>query len=319
MSDNSKLYVFDKKNICYIRAKEKKDYCFDGIKTMGYDIIVPYRGNNLLMRVFREIWFRLNLPKKEIWFNRAVKTKNVDIFIIKDPLIIAEFIFWVKENHPNSRIIFEYDNRVSWSLNPDKIDERVAEKWTYDADDASKYGMRLKHGAYLDIYRIIPQKEKSIDVLYLGRDKGRLNELIDLEKTFDRMGLKTKFHICADRKFMRYKNRRYQKNMLYQEYLEFLKQSRAILNIVQNGQNSITMREYEAVFDGIKCITSNQGIYGFEFYHPSRFFVLGRDDLAGLKDFIESPFAPVMESDLKQYTFDSMVRMMVENRGGDNC
>lgn len=318
MSDK-KLYKFDKKNICYIRAKEKKDYCFDGIKQMGYDIIVPYRGNNLLLRILREIWFRLNLPRKDIWFNKAVRDKHVDIFIIKDPLIIVDFLYWVKNNHPNSRIIFEYDNRASWSLNPDQIDESVAEKWTYDADDATKYAMKLKHGAYLDIYKVFQKTEKSIDILYLGRDKGRLAELLELEEKFNLMGLTTKFHICADRRFMRYKNKRYQKNMPYQEYLELLKQSRAILNIVQSGQTSITMREYEAVFDGVKCITSNKGIFEFAFYHPSRFFVLGCDDLTKLKEFMDTPFAPVSDEELEEHTFDSMVRAMVENRGGETC
>lgn len=312
MSDNEKLYVFDKNRICYIRAKEKKDYCFDGIGKMGYDIVVPYRGNNLFMRLLRELWFRLSLPYKTIWFNKAIKNKRANIFIVKDPLIIPDFLYWIRAIHPEARVIFEYDNRASMSLNPNRIEDSCIEKWTYDADDAIKYNMRLKHGAYLDIYKVIPYTEKVIDVLYLGRDKGRLSELLDLEEKFNAMGLHTKFHICADRKFMRYSNRRYQKNMPYEQYLELLKQSRAILNIVQSGQTSITMREYEAVFDGVKCITSNKGIYDFELYHPSRFFVLGNDDLLELDNFLRTPFVEVKEDELKQYTFDYMVRYMIE-------
>lgn len=320
MSDIEKRYAFDKQRICYIRAKEKKDYCFDGIKRMGYDIVVPYKGDNLLMRLLREMWFRLDFPFKAIWFNKVIKEKGADIFIIKDPLIIPEFLRWIKKIHPKARIIFEYDNRVSWSLNPNIIVETDIEKWTYDADDAEKYNMELKHGAYLDIYKVIPDADKTIDVLYLGRDKGRLNELLELEAQFIAMGLKTKFHICADRRFMRYKNKRYQKNIPYEQYLELLKQSRAILNIVQNGQTSITMREYEAVFDGVKCITSNKGIYDFKLYHPSRFFVLGNDDLNKVGQFLRTPFVRVMEDELKEYTFDFMVRDMIErNRGGNNC
>lgn len=312
MPDKEQLYTFDKNRICYIRAKEKKDYCFDGIKKMGYDIVIPYKDINLLMRLFREIWFRLNLPYKSIWFNKAIKSKNVDIFIVKDPLIIPEFLYWVRALHPNARIIFEYDNRVSWSLDPDKVDGSIIEKWTYDPDDATKYNMKLKHGAYLDIYRVVPNERKMMDVLYLGRDKGRLKELLELETKFAEMGLKTKFHICADRKFMRYKNKRYQKNMPYEQYLELLKQSRAILNIVQNGQTSVTMREYEAVFDGVKCITSNRGILNFELYDTSRYFVLGYDDFSKIDVFLNTPFSPVEEHLLKEYSFDSMVSKMIE-------
>lgn len=305
------MELYSKDGICLIRARSKNDYCFEAFLKMGYTAFIPYKDRTLFLRCLREVWFRMKLPRREIWFNNALKKFNARIFIVKDPLMCPEFLTWLHKQHPNARILLDYDNRVGRSLNPESVNDEIIEKWTYDSDDAAKYGMNLKTPFYLDIYRMEPAEKKDTDVLYLGRDKGRLEEILGYEKEFQRRGLRTYFHICADRSFLRFRNKHYRPLMSYQDYLERLSRSNAVLNIMPHDQTSLTMREFEAAFDRVKCITTNRGILSSELYHPSRYFVIGYDDMSKLEDFFKEEFLPVSEDVLSKFTFDYGIKYMV--------
>lgn len=300
-------------DVCIIRARQRgDDYCFDGFKKMGYDILIPYIDKNLFLRCMREVWFRLDLPRKDLWYNKKIKKLKKRIIIVKDPLIIPEFMNWLKQIHPDVRIILDYDNRVFNSVNPNRISDKVAEKWSYDMADCIEYGMHRKKDSYWDIYAVKHSEHTIYDVLYLGRDKGRADQLLKLEKRFRDMGLKTYFHICADRSFLRFKKRFYKPYMPYSQYLNILRVSKAILNIVPDGQTGLTMREHEAVFNSVKCITNNVGVLDYGLYHPSRYFILGKDDMNKLTGFLETPFLEVRKEDLENYTVNHAIQFMCE-------
>lgn len=303
--------MLNREDICFIRAKQRGgDYCFEGICKYGYKILIPYKDTNILNRLLREIWFRMKLPAKKIWFNKAICDQKAKIFIVKDPLITPDFLKWIKRTHPESRVVLDYDNRVSMSVSPVDVPENI-EKWSYDQDDCKKYNLKFKKGTYLDIYAIPREKKQEYDIIYLGKDKGRAKEILELEKKFNQYGLRTNFRICPDRSFMILKKRYYKPYMTYSEYLQILGKSKAVLNIVQPGQTSITMREYEAIFDNIKCITNNPGILKTEFYHKSRYFVLGVDNFEKIVDFLEEEFKPLERDILDKYRFETYISEIV--------
>lgn len=307
----------DNKEICIIRAKQlKDDYVYDALQTYGYDIHIPYKDRNLLLRLLREAWFRLKLPNRSCWFNKEISSIDSKIIIIYDPLIVPEFIEWIRTEHPCARIVLCYENRVDTTINPRTIDAGI-EKWSYDRLDCTEYGMKTMEPSYFDIYRFDSNDypNKKYDVLYLGRDKGRLDTILYYKRILESCGLTTYFHICADRSFMRFKKRIYRGVLPYKEYLNLMKSSRAILNIAREDQEAITQRELEAVFDNVKCITTNKGIKDWELFDPSRFFVLGEDSIEALNDFMKMPFNPVPENELTQYATDRRLAEMLENRG----
>ncbi|MCR5727135.1 MAG: glycosyltransferase family 4 protein [Lachnospiraceae bacterium] len=312
-----------KDDIQYIRAKESGwDYCFEGIRNMGYNIMIPYRDKNLLLRLLREAWFRSGLPFRKLWYNPGIRNIDAPNIIVKDPLITQDFVEYLRKLYPEKKIILEYDNRVSNSkkngLDPAKLGKGVAELWSYDSDDCDGYSMNKKREFYLDIYRTTDpgcekQKDKKYkyDVLYLGRDKGRADEILKYRRLFRKMGLKTHFHICADRSMFAEKKTYYRPKIRYTDYLKLESESRAILNIMPEGQYSITPRDMEAAFNNVKEITNNRGVKNLEFYSPQRYFILGEDDIKGLKGFLYAPLIPVSEEVLQKYTFDRMVLDMV--------
>lgn len=299
-----------KEEICFIRPKLKNDYWYDAIERMGYSAVIPYKDFNLALRLLREAWFRLKLPKRRLWFNTEILNSQAEMFIVKDPLMTVEFLKWLRKEKPNARILLDYDNRVGMSINPDDVDDKSIEKWSYDADDCKKYSMKQKPVGYFDIYKIQRLQAPSYDIVYLGRDKGRAVQLFDLKDSFERMGLKTYFHICPTRSYMRLRHSYYKPIMAYTDYLELTSKTKAILNIIPRGQRSITQRELEAVFHSIKCITNNTGIKDFELYHPSRFFILGVDDMENLPGFLEIEFLKVPDEQLKNYKFTYVIEKM---------
>lgn len=298
-------------DVCIIRAKLKRDYVYDAIKHYGYHIHTPYKGDNIFLRIIREMWFRNRLPYKEIWFKKSkdkVEYKNIIFF---DPLIVPEYIEWIHEKYPHSKIILSYENRANKTINPDAVPSYVI-KWSYDMEDCNEYSMHWMTPSFLGEYKRECSPIPKYDVLYVGRDKGRAEYLLQLEKELKEIGLKTYFHICADRQYLKLKKKYYKKLLSYDEYLELLVDSRAILNIVPEGQRSVTQREMEAVFDGIKCITNNLGVKDFELYDKSVFFILGEDNIKCLPLFLNvAPKAYDTEL-LKQYDFKNRIEKMLD-------
>ncbi|SFJ05736.1 hypothetical protein SAMN04487775_11313 [Treponema bryantii] len=275
------------KEICIIRAKLKKDYVYDAISHYGYYIQTPYTGNSLFFRIFREIWFRCNLPFKKIWYRKLYKDNSIKWIILFDPLITPEYIEWLHSKRSDCKFLLLYENRADKTIRPDSVPKYV-EKWSYDDDDCKQYSMnKFKQYFFLE-YKRTPKHKPKYDVLYLGRDKGRAEYILNFEKQLNEMGLRTYFHICADRQFLRFKKRYYKKLLTYDEYLDLLIDSKAILNIVPEGQTSVTQREMEAAFDGIKCITNNKGIKTFPLYDESIFFLLGEDDINTIPEFLST-------------------------------
>ncbi len=297
------------KDVCIIRAKLKRDYVYDAISRYGYDIQTPYTGNQMVPRVFRELFFRYNLPLKNVWY-RKLRKSDYKCIVLFDPLITPDYVKWLHSHNPDSRIVMAYENRADKTIRPDSLPDYV-EKWSYDEDDCVTYSMQWMAPSYFMNYKRTPNKAPRYDLLYVGRDKRRAEYLLSLEKELNANGLKTYFHICADRKYLRFKRKYYKRLLDYDEYLELLVDSKAVLNIVPDGQKSITQREMEAVFDGLKCITNNRGVKRFELYDKNMFFILGEDDIAKVNEFLSSETPKYDEGILKEFDFSHRIEQMI--------
>ena len=292
----------EKSDICIIRTKLKQDYVFDAIKHYGFNIRVPYNGNALIPRIIREIWFRCRLPFRSLWYKRLPKGLEFKAILMYDPLILPHYIEWVHKCFPDTKIILSYENRASKTINPECVPPYV-EKWSYDRDDCNRYSMKWMSPSFFTEYVRSPKEKPKYDVLFVGRDKGRADELFSLEKQLSLRGLNTLFYICADRKFLRFKKRYYRKLLTYDEYLELQVNSKSILNIVPAGQTSITQREMEAFFSRIKCLTNNKGVLNSEMYDSSLYFILGYDDLDDISVFLAKEVSPVSKDLIRKYDY----------------
>lgn len=286
------------------------------IQEAGYDIRNPYRGNNLCLRIFREAHFRLNLPFKSIWYNRENVTDK-EFIIVYDPLIIPDYMEWLKKKNPQSRIILSYINKVNAKNSPDHFKNEWCVKWTGDTEDSERYGINLYEGiVYFKKYKV--NKEVPLyDIFYVGKDKGRLNYLLQLEKSFQSVGLKTYFHIVAGKRWFYRPNKEYKPFMPYSDVLKALGRTRAILHLINGGQDGITFRVMESLIFEIKLITDNRKLMQYDFYNPDNIFVLGVDNIEGLPKFLSKPYVPVQSKWFDVMYFEDAIKIMCIDSFGE--
>ncbi len=292
------------KNVAMIMAGPKDSYIRKGYEKMGVQTIIPYKDYNIIMRCLREAWFRLHLPGRRIWYNKEILNIKADKIYVRDPLITKGFVEWVCDRFPEKPISVVYSNRIDRAtIVPGDVKRDNLTFSSYDKDDCDKYKMKYNSPSYMRTYAFEEneKKEPEYDVVYLGRDKGRADKLFDIQKEFEELGLKTYFHICADRELPGYKKKYHKPLMAYEDYIELLKKTRSHLNIVPEGQRSVTQRELESAFDRVKCITNNKGIKDFELYDPTRYFILGDDDISELPKFLNTEFKALTEEELSKY------------------
>lgn len=310
----------DKNKVCFVKPRMLKgDYLYEGIRRLGYLAIIPYKDTNLFRRLIREFWFRLHLPFRSIFFNKKLKKVEADVFIVSESLTCKQFLYWLKKHHPNSRVCLNFENRAALIFDPNLVDSNLIEKWSYDKDDCRKYGMKYIHSVFVNAFEIDAREKNEIlyDIFFLGRDKNRGPRLASYNEKFKELGLTLYSYICADRAFLQFKNKNYKPLLKYEEYLKLLKNTKAILNIMPEGQTSVTQRELETAFFNIKCVTTNKGILQSDLYDKSRYFVLDVDDYSTLKDFLNSPIKPVDKKILDKYSLAELVREFVDDDPGE--
>ena len=126
--------------------------------------------------------------------------------------------------------------------------------------------------------------QEKTDIFFVGADKGRYDKLMKFKVAAEAAGLKTDFRIVRDATSV--SSGEYSSRVDYDEVVKLIKESRAILEILQEGQTGISLRPMEAIFFGKKLITDNQTVRKERFYDTKSILLL--DELYMGKDFSET-------------------------------
>jgi hypothetical protein len=218
---------------------------------------------------------------------RFIKSRKISIFTW-NPVLDHNQTAWVRKLHIRGL-------------------KKLGKVYTFDPDDAEKYGLTLIHQVYRDVSNhLAEQVAPDIDVYFVGQDKGRFQALMQWEHVMRQAGLATHFHI------VRSKNGEYSRQELpklqpaglsYDDNIRMIQRSRSLLEIVQKNQSGLTVRSLEAAFFGKKLITDNLSMKGSPLYHPDRVFLLGHDDPRRLKAFIAGPCPRIPREQLRDFDF----------------
>lgn len=182
--------------------------------------------------------------------------------------------------------------------------------YSFDEDDCAEYGLRYRRTYYFkNIF--LPQNPISYDVCFVGADKGRLTGLLQLQQEFESRGLKVAFHITDSDTKKPSRSYAYQGRVGYEDVLQYISKSTAILDLVQDGQSGLTQRPMEALFFNKKLITNDKRIVKADFYCKDNIFILGQDALNHLAEFLRSPVTPVSGEIRERYDFGPWVGSIV--------
>lgn len=233
----------------------------------------------------------INLPFKSIW--NSIILKNVSknekyvflIFTLRTDNKL-EIISYLRRNYKECKIVLflqDLVNPVGYSgIDISSKFPRLDLVISYDPGDAKKYNLEYHNTIYSH-----PQVKKDgvnkYDILYIGKDKGRLPLLAKLYVIFTGIGLKCKFILLNVPQKDRVLNGKidYINKMLpYKDVLEYVSHSSCLLEILQPTATGITYRTLEAISFDKKLITNNKSILSTGLFDNSNISIFNSvDDL----------------------------------------
>lgn len=280
------------------------------LKNLGFRVETPCIGNGMVAKILRALWLRARLPLQKMWYNKKIQAMPYKhIVVIEGYLTTNDYLRWLQKENPGASLDFIYENPVEKTIHPSKIPQGYT-VWSFDREDCKKYGLEYSGVLYIRV-KNYEKKDPVNDVYFVGRDKGRGEALIKLQTEMESKGLKPYFHITANRSFLCRQKSYYMPFVQYQYVQENIERSRAILDYLQEGQTSNSIRCFECLFNEIKLITNNESVKDFDFYDPRNIFILRINDMKTLPAFLCAPYHPVPEEILNQYLFVSWMEKAI--------
>ena len=279
-----------------------------------------YYSNSFFNRVLRKMILSFGLPGDRLVLNKWIdEIKNYDEIILFDTGNAAGLIRWIRKRYPEKRLILWYWNPVEKTIPLESVTGLGAEIWSFDPSDCRKYGLKYNTQFYFRENQMsFPAAEDMhSDVFFVGTDKNRTEMLSRLKEVFDAASIRYTFHL------VRYKGAgnteiEYQEPLKYREVLLRVAGTKAVLDLVSEGQHGLTLRPLEALFYKKKLITNMKNITEFSVYDPENIFILGLDAIEDLPAFIASPFNDERAASLSAfYSMDSWLERF--DGPGDIC
>lgn len=179
--------------------------------------------------------------------------------------------------------------------------------YSYDRGDCGKYGLHFNTIMYDRTLKLAESKPE-YDTLFLGFLKDRKEDLLSLHRMMENASLKPHFVIVDYRK--EHEDLPFDftdKYIPYYDYLKLVGNSRAILDISQQGQDGYSMRVMEALFFQKKLITTNAAVRDAAFYRDSNILIIdfGKTTTEEIHAFYEKPFQPYDEKILAYYSIQA--------------
>lgn len=274
------------------------------------DVYPLYKDLHGLQRTLFKLYEHIHFCDVTRWLEDwKYKIAEYDVIFIFDGVRGRDVIEYIRDHNKRARIIIYYINPVDFADRkaPHNYKGLDCEFYTFDPIDAKKFGIKFKPYFYPEEYMIdcdekVPTKQ---DIFFVGVDKDRLGVIKDLHRMFEQMNLTDRLMVVATphKKYSRSDEKWLAKRVPYEKIAENIKQSRAILDIVQSGQSGITLRPMEAMFYNKKLITNNIHIKEYDFYTPRNIFILQERNISELKEFLDLPIIEIAQEIKNKYRF----------------
>ncbi len=239
---------------------------------------------------------------------------DYDTVIIGNSLRGRDVIEYIQKRNPAARIIVYYTSIIDAGnrKDPRRYAGLDIEFYTFDKGDSERLCIRYLPFYYGLLSKPLTELRKENaafqpqqDVFFVGMAYDRAEKLVNMHEIFQKQGVTDKLVIVKN------PHQHYEKRiakhltaaqMTYEEIIEEIRKSRCILEIVQGGQQGMSLRPMEAAAFQRKLITDNQNTVNYDLYTPDNIFIIGVDPMEKLKAFIESPYAPISDEILEKYT-----------------
>ncbi len=167
---------------------------------------------------------------------------------------------------------------------------------TFDKKDSEMYHLIYKNQFIKKI--CISNLPTKFDFYFLGAPKGREDTLHSIIQRLKEIG---KVGICI----VPHSKEQY---IPYERNLQYVLQSFCIIEIVQEGQEGVTLRALEALVYGKKLITTLRNIVNYDFYNPNNILIWNNQTNDELTSFLNTNYTMIDQKIIDKYCFHNWIQ-----------
>jgi len=242
---------------------------------------------NALYKIYRfnrcKHWYGLNRLLLPFFYHRKIDGNKPVCFIIWAQYANDVKAFWgsiLRKMYPGCKLVCRFQDVIEKMpyKNIDDYKDAFDLLQTFDSKEASKYNIDYFPFWY-DYIDNIDIGEKS-DVLFVGRAKDRLNEILSLYKRLYEKSVNCKFYLVGvpKDKQINVGNVVYGDYLSYSKVLELVKGTKCMVEILQHNTESETLRVFEAIMYNKKLITNNKYLMSKDYYSPDKIQIFNSVD-----------------------------------------
>lgn len=290
---------------------------YNTFKKYGFNVVTPYLYNKRWHYRIRYISQCIGLENSIIFkplfrLNKHLLNIKIKKIILIGTLLYEPFIFQLKRLFDDLPILYLYQNIVDSgaSIHPQILRKYNITGMSWDKLDCEKYHLEYVRPAF-DVGIIHDNKtDFKFDACFIGKDKGRYDLIMKIKDVLLRAGSNPYIRISPDYSFLKFLKKGYSVPIPYSSYIEIVKSSKCVIDIVQEGQTGTTMRIMEALFSGKKIISNNKYLKNYDFYHPANIFII-EDSLNDIPNFLNIPSVKIDEKILDNYKFSVWINTLL--------
>lgn len=235
----------------------------------------------------------LNLPFKKIWGKYCLAEKTRDKIKGKSNLcfclagmeygfITIGFIDCIRREYPNAKIVLFLTDKIEFYIREfkgfdiERIKKIFDKVFTYNKIDADAYGLLVPPARACFRSVEIDKSDIVYDIVFVGKNKGRHDLLVQIAQKCYEHSLKVYFYITdvPFEKRVKIPGIVYGDGIPYSELLLLESRSKCILNYMQDGSDGFTMRDYEAIGMNKILITNGKAVVNSNLFTDSKVVLL---------------------------------------------
>ncbi len=286
------------------------EYYHTAFKNLGQEKNVTFQNTYLfkenrikafLHKIHYKIDRKIHTPFRELWYTQYCREKyakgNQYIFIFFfswHEIFGKGYIRFLRRKYPGCKcVLYLTDINRAETLDMDIEKKRFDYIWSFEKNFAQKYQVGYYPLVYENENIAGLKKERPIDLLFVGRSKGRYSFLCEVYKKLSQEGLNCQFYVCDLETLTEQVTEGIHivREVPYQKTIDLLKKAKCVLDIVPSGLNCSTLRVSEALAYNNKILTNNSYILQENFYDKEQISIykeIKDIDIAFLKNEFEN-------------------------------
>ncbi len=284
-------------------------------------------NSNLIGKMIIRLNKKLMRSKVIKYIDKIINENDKDykyVVIILGQSFIIDDIKRLKAKYKNAKFVYYNWDSVDVFEEILTLSTEFDSVMTFDPFDAKKYKFTFLPLFYSDEFKNLINKNELFDYLYIGTAKpgkieniNKILKMINQKKIFFHMYIQSRlvfiYYYFTNKEFRMTKTNFYKYNKISRKsLLEYMRNSKIIIDIPQKNQKGLTMRTFEVLASNKKLITTNSDIANYDFYSRDRILIFtSRTNIYDIDEFYKTN----LESDfnMDKYHIKNWVKRLLED------